>query len=580
MIKKEDISKKEKIGEHRFSFNGNIVAEIGGESISNPNIAIAELIKNSYDADSEQVSLELVDIEKSNAKIIISDSGLGMDLSAIKDKFMDIGSPHKKKIERTVEHERIPVGAKGIGRFAAHSLGDCMTLITASKDENYGYELSFDWRRFSEKNKATDIDIPTMKFKKKISLRGTEILIEKLKQNWNDSQRLKDLLRDLRLLTSPINPPKKFRIKENISKKIGNLEKLNKVFLEKAVYRLNIKLAKKKTIKFEFYKSNQKIKSDKKELEKGLSCGDVSFDFYFYYRDASTWKKWTGRDIIKKDLKEIKSILDEYGGIKLYRDSFRVKPYGDKKADWIGLDKWAREQTMIPGNAQIFGVVSIGRESNSMIEDTTTREGVINNTEYYDLVQFITTSVGLFRELRSEVETTKAKARRSKKSKKRIKIEKPKIETPTIVEKGKPFIEISGNFPTNHYDQLIYELNECEDKDYPNAAFAISRKIIENLLFHILEKKYPKKIDLWYDTAHTRNQSFSKLISNLYSLKDDFKPNVKDYIEQFNSDVGVFRRGVNAAIHKNQVYLESKEELKKYKIKKLIQLLIDVYSNM
>ncbi|MBU0894243.1 MAG: SAM-dependent methyltransferase [Nanoarchaeota archaeon] len=62
-------------------------------------------------------------------------------------------------------------------------------------------------------------------------------------------------------------------------------------------------------------------------IEHPLSCGDVSFDLYFYYKTATSWKKGIGIDILKKDLRKINLMLEEYGGIKLYRDKFRVKPY-------------------------------------------------------------------------------------------------------------------------------------------------------------------------------------------------------------------------------------------------------------
>ena len=51
------------------------------------------------------------------------------------------------------------------------------------------------------------------------------------------------------------------------------------------------------------------------------------------------------------------------------------------------------------------------------------------------------------------------------------------------------------------------------------------------------------------------------------------------YIEQFNSDIGKFKRDVDKAIHNNQTYLSDKTELKQYKINKIIQLLIDIYKN-
>ncbi len=584
MLKEEDIKKLEELGPNRFTFNGNIITEIGEESISNPFIAIAELIKNSYDADSKNVNLEFQNLGKHNPKIIVRDDGVGMDSAQVKDKWMDIGSPHKKEIEKTPENNRIPVGAKGIGRFASHCLGKSLKLITASKNEHYGYRLDFDWMKFSPKVKATDVDVSTERFKKKISNRGTTLVIDQLKQQWHDNEKLRDLLRDIFLLTSPIDSPKSFKIKENISKECPELKRLNSAFLDKATYRLRISLSKKKDITYEFYKVDKKIKEEKKQLQSELTCGDVTFDLYFYYKIASKWKEYTDRELTKKDIDEISSMLKEYGGIKLYRDKFRVKPYGDKDADWIGLDKWSRDQSIVPGNTQVIGIVSISKETNPDIEDTTTREGVINKPQFFDLIKFVTTGINLFVDVRSEVESNKAKARKTngkkKASKKKIEIATPKVEERPVTVQEAPFIDIKGNFPNNHYNQLVHEANECENRNYPNAAFWLCRKITENLTFHILEKKFPNDINFWYDTTNKRNHSFSNLIDNLYQNRDMFKPNVKDYIEQFKIDVGQFKKAVDAAIHKNYVYLSDKQELKKYKINKILQLLIDIHQNI
>src|SRR3954454_24821360 len=98
-------------GTFRFTFNGNLIAELGEESISNPAVAIAELIKNAYDAGSTHVSLDFQDITKHNTRIVIADDGVGMSLTDIKERFMEVGSPHKKDVVRTPELNRVPVGA-------------------------------------------------------------------------------------------------------------------------------------------------------------------------------------------------------------------------------------------------------------------------------------------------------------------------------------------------------------------------------------------------------------------------------------------------------------------------------------
>lgn len=570
---------KEPSGDFRFTFNGNIIAELGEESISNQNIAIVELIKNAYDADSPSVNLEFTNLERPDVSIKIIDDGEGMGLTEIKDKFMDIGSPHKKSISVTKEYGRVPVGAKGIGRFASHSLGNNLVLTTAVKGERFGYELIFDWKEFTSSNKATDIDIPAFKFSKKTPSRGTTLTIRGLRGSWNDSEKIRSLIKDLQLLTSPIDPPKKFKVKHNLEIGENNIPKIKKEFFEKAAYSFKIRLTKKRVLDLEFKKLGVVIKRERRELRESLSCGDTTFELFFYYKTVDSWHKNTGADITRKDLEYTRSVVNEYGGIKLYRDHFRVKPYGDPNADWIGLDKWSRDSTEVPGNTQVLGIVTVTKRQNPRIEDTTTREGVINNTEYYDLVKFITTSIREFVALKNSQETTRVKGRGHKTKTKTIKVEKPKVGSGPSPAKQPLLIDIKGNYPSAHYTQIVHEANECNEKNYPNAAFWLCRKIIENLVTHILEKKYPSQAALWYDISKSRVLGLSQLIENLHQQRNDFTaPRVKNQIEVFNSDVAPFRKTVNSTVHNNHDYMMDRTDLKKFRINKIVQTLVEIYS--
>lgn len=576
MIKEEDIKKPETIAPSRFTFNANIINEIGEESISNPFIAIAELIKNSYDADSQQVSINFSNLDKHNKKIIISDDGIGMDSDQLNSKWLDIGSPHKKAESETQIYERVPVGAKGIGRFAAQCLGHSMKLITTASGQKTGHKLSLNWEKFKSPAKATDIDLDHQKFKKKSSTHGTAVVIERLKHEWNSNETLKTLATDINLLTSPIDHPQKFKIKENISDLCEGVKKLDTKFLEKAGYHANIILTKPKEISIKFYKNNALLVSKKEVIDKDLNCGKATFDLYFYYKSAAKWKEYMGTDPSKKDIEEISTMLDLYGGIKLYRDGFRVKPYGDRNADWIGLDKWSRDQSTIPGNTQVIGIVSISKETNPKIEDTTSREGIISKPEFFDLIEFVSTGVDLFRQYRLQYsEDTKRKRRRAKK----VKVISPKVSEPAPAIQEQGLIEVIGLFPNSHYHPWINEINNCNRHNLPNAAFCLSRKVVENLLSHILYKKFPRRPELWYDTANHRHHSLSTLIKNIFTEKDQFKPRSKELIESFNTDVSKFKKDADAAMHRNQAYLSDKSELKAYKINKLVQILIDVYQD-
>lgn len=142
---------------------------LGRENFSNPEGAIIELVKNSYDADAQNCvvifnvpfKLEADDEGNENkvllthlATIFIIDNGEGMDDTIIKDFWMKIGTGNKESNSVTTK-ERVKTGAKGIGRFALDRLGylaEMWTLPKAAKDNN-GFKWKMDWNQFDESDK-------------------------------------------------------------------------------------------------------------------------------------------------------------------------------------------------------------------------------------------------------------------------------------------------------------------------------------------------------------------------------------------------------------------------------------------
>jgi len=568
---------KEKITPFRFRISGNLIKELGEESISNPNVAILELIKNAYDADATKTEIDIVDINNpEEAKIIISDNGGGMNYDDLDNKWMYIASPHKSVVKRT-KADRIPVGAKGIGRLASESLGKKTILISQPKGESKGYEIHFDWEKYRNENvQCNDVNNDGYRFSKSRKDQGITLEIGKLRTSWNDSDKLKALLKDMYLI-HPMNikmPDFKIITKSAFSS--ISLTKPSQKLLDFAIYRLKARLTGKNMVKYTFYVGDKKHSADKVKLDTSLECGDVSFELYFFYRIAGPYKDRLGNKLTGKELKDIKTFLDEYGGVRLYRDNFSVKPYGDKGFDWVGLETEAQVNTMCPRSNQIIGIVNISKLTNPKIIDTTTREGVIYSAEFLHLVKFIQTIITkIFIDKRSEIEFEKKKAR--KKKKKQI----PKVvKVPDIKAKEEDLIDVKGDYPQNFYYKLQEEINECYTSNYPNASFFLCRKLVENLIFNILEKKFPRDIDLWYDQARICHLPLSILIKNLYKKRTDFKPNTRRYIEKFNIDVGTFKKEANAKAHNIFDYLRNKDELNKFKINDIAQLLINIYQTI
>jgi hypothetical protein len=403
--------------EYRFKVSGNLIKKLGEESIANKNIAILELIKNAYDAKASKVEVSLMNIETTDGKVVISDNGIGMNNTDIVNNWLNIATPNKSQKQIKVD-ERIPVGEKGIGRLSSESLGGETTLITKPKDETSEYKIIFDWSKYQNKSVlVNEVINKGYRTKKLRNETGTVLEISKLKHDWNDIESQKSLLKDIYLLHPPNAKPKEFIIKPSFS--IPGLKKIDKKFLESAAYNIKVQLSAGNLLKYEATCITGTTKKDQITLDKKLSCGDASFELYFYYRSGFHLKSAVNFTTSPERIKAANDLLDEYSGIKIYRDGFRVKPYGEKNDDWLQLELDYQNNSMNPRNLNIFGFVTISKFKNSRITDTTTREGIVYTPEFQDLISFVKTAIKeIFVDFRNEIESHKKKAKKLRQHKK------------------------------------------------------------------------------------------------------------------------------------------------------------------
>lgn len=134
--------------------------------------------------------------------------------------------------------------------------------------------------------------------------------------------------------------------------------------------------------------------NDSELIDKVKKLGPFSFNYSFM--KLSTTDDSSETFYYKEIGKNRAQWLKEYGGIKIYRDNFFVRPYGDPSADaydWLGLD--ARRAKNPAGlshpnggwhvrNKQGQGTVFISRITNDVLLDKSSREGIIEN-DYFTL---------------------------------------------------------------------------------------------------------------------------------------------------------------------------------------------------
>lgn len=118
-------------GQVSFQAEGRLLQELGERLVASPEVALVELIKNSYDADSASCQVTLSENGKS---LSIADKGHGMTFAEFVGKWMRIATASKLEKRFSPKYKRRLTGAKGIGRFAVRYLGDHLTLISIAND--------------------------------------------------------------------------------------------------------------------------------------------------------------------------------------------------------------------------------------------------------------------------------------------------------------------------------------------------------------------------------------------------------------------------------------------------------------
>jgi signal transduction histidine kinase len=353
----------------------------GRDLISNEPIAVAELVKNAYDAGTKEVTITLY--KDSPQKIIISDYGYGMSLAEFERLWMRPG--YSEKVAENPQTKRPFLGEKGIGRFAADKLANTLSVITKKSSEKDALYVSFDWSDFEDRNKNIR-DVP-IKYQRKsdeeltLGRSGTRLELGELRKYW-DLKDWRALRQELKRLLVPSGKVHKFKIIAKVEgadtkgwesgavqSKFKADEDYKYVFTVNKAGNLNWSLARPKNIADE-------IKA--KAVETGAANINNTFGFtggHFFYLDNP-------RVITKQGYK---------AGVSIYRDGFRVEPYGSEDNDWLEIKylKASRQGHAPISPSRLFGYIEISREGNPKLRDVTNREGIQESQEFIDFRNFI-----------------------------------------------------------------------------------------------------------------------------------------------------------------------------------------------
>lgn len=395
----EDISYKIRpAGRHLFT--------IGKDLIKDPQAAIIELVKNAYDADSPYVEI-IFEVSQDREKIIITikDNGHGMTKNDVLKKWL-VPSTNNKLKSPISPKGRIMQGKKGVGRYAASLLGDDLLLSTIDIS-GYKSEIYIDWSKFEECEYLDQIDI-LVDFSKTISESGTNITVtggKSFVEYWTDkdkSLRFINIQTLIKELKKTLTPNKDIKDKFDILLKLKNLTEGESEDIEIEPfpffniydYRIYGTFSNngRGTFTYENFKTGQLL-TETVELSANVICGNVKLDIKVYDRDTDSLRATIERVSTNETwnyigINEIRNILNEFCGIGVYRNGFRIRPLGDSNYDWLQLDeKRVDNPGFCVGNKQANGIIEIESEELSGLEEKSARDGLKDNGQFSNLKQ-------------------------------------------------------------------------------------------------------------------------------------------------------------------------------------------------
>lgn len=423
-----------------FSVSARVAMQLGRESIASTNTAILELVKNAYDADATLVRIRFCKLGTPEAFLIIEDNGSGMTEDEIREHWLCIGTANKQALGLSRKNGRVQTGEKGLGRLGLDRLSRRTLLQTKrraldddptqlqlllSASDSKALELDIDWERYNaargqrletiahEVYELEHLNIDPATGEHVSFEHGTRLILEGLKDHWTE-HRIRELQHELALTLSPFSDQSDFKISIETDKdELNGVVHPSKELLHLATWQVEAAIEKAQN------GSNEElvwVKMNSPAHERAYSFGPVSWHEFTKHSNNAVVSK-CGPVTLKlhifiRDKGEmgvefsgIGSFLEANRGIRIYRDGFRIKPYGDPKGanDWLSLSlKRAQNPAAISRKSwkvayhQVVGAVLISRQRNEGLADQTNREGIVDGPAMNDLKMFAQKVIGFF----------------------------------------------------------------------------------------------------------------------------------------------------------------------------------------
>lgn len=435
-----------------FDIDPSLILQLGDDLISSSAQALLELVKNCYDADSEYSKIDVntspdavfdnTFFPKAQGFIAISDNGIGMSESDIRDGWLVISRSGKrilKKLDKQTARGRTPLGDKGLGRLGAQRLGWNIEIFTRPKGEQDGFHVGWTWHDFLDKAKLSEVPILWRALPGRRQ-RGTTIVISDIREpeQW-EPQSHGSLKVALSQLISPYEEVRDFEVLCTCNGIDLDLARISNKVRNAAVlrYRLDFdgrELHSKGRARLDFLRPS--VTNDASLFERLVEKdgGQKFFEFLKTQKgfdgfrmsksSSTTWfiefQRHDSLDSVDKVQRELsddgkrnpvspgpfraeidsfdlgaaasarqstfdqsgtyREYIKELSGVRIYRDGFGIR--ADK--DWLGLGK----QWTVAGSyyglksENTLGFVALSARDNATLIETTDREGFKDTAAY------------------------------------------------------------------------------------------------------------------------------------------------------------------------------------------------------
>ncbi len=442
--------------------DAHLIKVLGEQLIGSERVGVLELIKNSIDAQAHRCRVRLEKIaalksinvdqyefsEYAGPVIVIEDDGIGMTQEIVRNGWLRPASPIKTMIKERLKIERqralsngdlgpyeaylkqikkenggrIPLGEKGVGRFATHRLGRYLELRTKTSDVPYELVIRIDWDRFD--NSTEDFvnlnsigislfrDEPTREYGQRQS--GTRLIIYGGRSGFKwDSKEIENLNKSILQINSPVYrskianrdsvaPTTEVRLEcpqmeEDLPSLLPYQEAVPNFTLDAIInddgivedYELKFKHPEDKVPEESWAGKGEKEIDMRAHEDPGFwrgegfglrkpACGPFFMHLDVWYRK----KEW----ISLPNWKDLTEYLEDFGGVAVYRDNVLVV---DSKTaseyDWLKLGEERIKQSFKISYRDFIGTIEIEQSKNFGLIDKTSREGLIENQAFKDL---------------------------------------------------------------------------------------------------------------------------------------------------------------------------------------------------